>query len=76
METIAKRLSELKAGENAQVQGYNIETVEALRLQEMGLLPGTNVTVIRKRAPGHPMEIEFRGYRLALRNEDADLICL
>ena len=44
------------------------------RLLDMGLIPGTRVTV-RKRAPlGDPIEIWVRGYLLTLRLEDAAYI--
>ncbi|MGI6754000.1 MAG: FeoA family protein [Eubacteriales bacterium] len=44
------------------------------RLIDMGLIPGTKVTV-RKRAPlGDPIEICVRGYFLTLRLEDAACI--
>lgn len=41
------------------------------RLLEMGLTPGTDVT-LRKRAPlGDPLELSLRGYELSLRAADA-----
>jgi len=41
------------------------------RLLDMGLTPGTLVSV-RKVAPfGDPLELTLRGYELTLRNEDA-----
>ncbi len=41
------------------------------RLVDMGLTPGTTVTV-RKVAPfGDPIEVNLRGYELSLRKEDA-----
>ncbi len=46
------------------------------RLLDMGLTPGTKVTV-RKRAPfGDPLELCLRGYELTLRGEDAHNIKL
>ena len=45
-----------------------------LRLLDMGLIPGTAVTV-RKIAPlGDPIEITVRGYELSLRKEDAEMV--
>ena len=44
------------------------------RLLDMGLIPGTAVTV-RKIAPmGDPIEIRLRGYELTIRMEDAKKI--
>lgn len=74
METVVKKLSELIVGEIAQIGGYISETAESLRLQEMGLLPGTQLTITRKGTAGYPLEILARGYRLALRKEDAELL--
>ena len=46
------------------------------RLVDMGLTPGTEVTV-RKIAPfGDPIEVNLRGYELSLRREDAQRITL
>ncbi len=46
------------------------------RLVDMGLTPGTQVTV-RKIAPfGDPIEVNLRGYELSLRKEDAAKILL
>ena len=46
------------------------------RLLDMGLIPGTALTV-RKAAPmGDPIEIHIRGYELTMRLDDAALITL
>lgn len=76
MEAVVRKLCELVVGESAWVKGYINETAETLRLQEMGLLPGTRITVTRRGAAACPFEVRVRGYRLALRKEDADLLCL
>ena len=45
-----------------------------LRLREMGLLPGTPVTLIRTAPLGDPLEIKVRGYHLTLRKSEAEHI--
>ena len=46
------------------------------RLVDMGLTPGTEITV-RKTAPfGDPIEVNLRGYELSLRKADAAHIIL
>jgi len=40
------------------------------RLLELGLVPGTHVTIIRHAPAGGPIELELRGYRLCLRRSD------
>ena len=47
-----------------------------LRFLDMGLIPGTRVT-LRKIAPmGDPIQIQVRGYELTIRREDAAKIAL
>ncbi len=41
------------------------------RLLEMGLVPGTTVSVVRRAPLGDPIEISLRGYRLSLRTAEA-----
>lgn len=41
------------------------------RLLELGLVPGTNVMVVRVSPLGDPLELEVRGSRLSLRKKEA-----
>lgn len=45
-----------------------------LRLREMGVLPGTNVKLLRVAPLGDPLEIQIRGYNLSLRRAEAAAI--
>ncbi len=60
--------------------GMNLKVLEigdsALkdRLMTMGLIPGTNVKVLRSAPLGDPIAIGIRSYNLALRREDAEKI--
>ncbi|WP_404424583.1 ferrous iron transport protein A [Nibricoccus sp. IMCC34717] len=45
-----------------------------LRLREMGVLPGTKVTLIRTAPLGDPLEIKVRGYHLSLRKSEAEQV--
>lgn len=42
-----------------------------VRLQELGLVAGTQVRVVRRAPLGEPIEVEIRGSRLAMRNHEA-----
>lgn len=42
-----------------------------LRLLEMGMTPGTEVTITRRAPGGDPIEIRVRGTRLCVRRADA-----
>ena len=48
----------------------------ALRLLEMGLTPGTQVTLIGTAPLGDPLEFEIRGYRLSLRKTEATRVTI
>lgn len=64
-------LSELKIGQTAKILNININNVNVKRhLLDMGLTKGTKVR-IKKIAPmGDPIDVEIRGYELAMRKED------
>ena len=43
-------------------------------LLDMGLIQGTEVTVVQYAPLGDPVEVNVRGYELSLRKADADMI--
>lgn len=65
-------LSALEIGSQASVVDYPLSGAAFLRLREMGLLPGTTITLMRKAPMGDPIEIKVRGYNLTLRKSEAD----
>lgn len=46
----------------------------AIRLMEMGLVPGIDVRLIGQAPLGDPLELELRGYRLSVRRSEADRV--
>jgi ferrous iron transport protein A len=66
------KLSQLAVGASAVVRAYPKTGQAFLRLREMGLLPGTTVTLVRTAPLGDPLEIKVRGYLLTLRRSEAD----
>ncbi len=42
----------------------------ALRLHNLGFVPGTEIEVLRRAPFGGPIEVEIRGYRICLRQDD------
>ncbi len=44
------------------------------RMLQMGVTPGTLVTIVRKAPLGDPIEIAVRGYSLSLRKAEARLV--
>lgn len=67
-------LDKLPAGQSAVIDAVGGEGPLRLRLLELGLLPGTKITVTRLAPGGDPMELRLRGYELSLRRGDAALI--
>ena len=64
-------LAELKIGQDAVIRAVGGQGELRHHLLDMGLTPGTEVT-LRKVAPmGDPIELELRGYELTLRLDDA-----
>ena len=64
------RLSELKKGASAIILHINDEQL-AVKLYEMGCLPGEKVTVENIAPLGDPLAITFSGYKLFIRQSDA-----
>ena len=71
-----RTIDELTIGESGVISQVGGEGALRLRFLDMGLIPGTTVT-LRKIAPmGDPIQIQVRGYELTIRREDARKIDL
>ena len=70
----ATNLAQLQPGASALIKSYPQAGPAFTRLREMGLLPGTRVTLVRVAPLGDPIEIQVRGYRLSLRKTEAALV--
>ena len=70
----SRKLSDLRPGESGVVRRVNTTTPVAQRLLELGLLPRTSVRALRRAPLGDPTVFEFRGYRLCLRQDEAEQI--
>lgn len=68
------KLSDLKAGDRAQIVSVHAKGSVRQRLQEMGITRGETLRV-EKRAPlGDPMELVIRSYHISLRREEGACI--
>ncbi|HYP18074.1 MAG TPA: FeoA family protein [Opitutus sp.] len=65
-------LSALAVGASALVKDFPKSGPAFIRLREMGMSPGTRVTLVRTAPLGDPIEIKIRGYSLTLRKSEAD----
>lgn len=68
------RLSELEPGTQAKVASVRGSGPISLRLQEMGIVPGISLRVVKTAPFGDPFEIRLLGYSLAMRKNEADLV--
>ena len=64
-------LNTLKVGELARVDSLDFHAAHRRRMQDIGLIDGTEVKCLRKAACGDPVAYLIRGAVIALRNEDA-----
>lgn len=67
-------LNKLAPGNSGVISSVGGEGALRLRLLDMGLIPGTSVSVHKVAPLGDPIEIRIRGYQLTLRLEDASYI--
>lgn len=65
-----RTLSDLKIDQKGTILGFTDETL-AVKLMEMGCLPGTEVSVALIAPLGDPMAISVSGYQLSLRKDEA-----
>jgi ferrous iron transport protein A len=70
----AQPLTALKIGAAGTVSEIKLRPEQRGRLQEMGLLVGTPVQLVRFAPLGDPVEIKVRGYNLTLRRHEAEQI--
>ena len=67
-------LRDLKIGQSAIITAVNGEGALRQHLLDMGVIPGTEVTLVKYAPMGDPMEITIHGYKLTLRLVEADKI--
>lgn len=67
-------LSKLEQGKQAVVLGIDSDNDMHRRLQDIGLIRGTNVTCVQKSPLGDPVAYLIRGAVIALRSEDSSCV--
>jgi Fe2+ transport system protein FeoA len=66
-----RALDQLGSGERGVIVRLAGEPEISRRLMELGLVPGTPVTVVRRAPLGDPIELTARGVHLSLRRTEA-----
>jgi len=64
-------LDELDIGKAATIESIDGDGPLIQRLMALGLLEGSEVSVVRRAIGGDPIEIEIMGYALSLRRAEA-----
>lgn len=67
-------LSLLGPGEEAVILDVDGESVECLRLRDLGLVRGTRIRSVKRAPLGDPIVYDLRGYRLCLRRSESDRV--
>jgi len=66
-----KTLNEVPVGQTAKVKKLLGEGPLKRRIMDMGILKGTEITVVKVAPIGDPIEINLRGYDLSIRKNEA-----
>jgi Fe2+ transport system protein FeoA len=68
---VMTKLRDLEIGSRGRVTSVDTSNDIGVRLLEMGVTPGAELTLLGKAPWGDPLEYEVRGYRLSLRRTEA-----
>ena len=69
-----KTLGDVAVGESGEVVKLHGEGALRRHLMDLGLLKGTEFTVVKVAPLGDPVEIKVRGYELSIRKEEAAIV--
>lgn len=67
-------LADLEKGQTRTVLSVRGEDAVTRRLMEMGVVPGVSVRMVKAAPFGDPVEINVRGYSLAMRRREAESV--
>ncbi len=67
-------LRNLKVGQHARVVRVQADGELGRRIRDMGLVPGTEVTIVGRAPLKDPVALRLLGFTLSLRNSEADYV--
>lgn len=67
-------IRDMKIGQTAKVEKIRLDGALRQHFLDMGIIPGTEITLIKYAPMGDPMELRLHGYELTLRIADAQEI--
>lgn len=68
------RLSDCLIGHNVRISDITMSDSHRKRMMDLGLIPGTEVKVVRKAPLGDPIVVSVRGYLVSFRMSEAKSI--
>jgi Fe2+ transport system protein FeoA len=71
---LSTALAELERGETAEIEEVMVVGPLGQRLADLGFLPGTRVTLVRRAPLGDPAVYELRGSQMCIRRSEAGAI--
>lgn len=71
---IDKTLNMLEIGQRARVIQVKGRGSSRKRLLDMGMVPGTVLSVTKKAPMGDPIDFKLKGYNLSLRKQEAETV--
>lgn len=70
-ETVENTLNNLQPGQKAKILKVLAKGTVRRKLMDMGLVPGSEIEVIRTAPLGDPIEFRIKGYSLSIRKQEA-----
>ncbi len=67
-------INNLKPGDKAAIVGFNVDLKLQSRLVEMGLIPGSEIRLVKTAPLSGPVELKIRDYYISIRRNDAGKI--
>lgn len=67
-------LDRMEPGSSATIVRVEAKGTARRRIAEMGLCPGTKITMVRRAPLNDPVEFTVRGYFISLRNSEASTV--
>lgn len=71
---VTQTVADLKPGDEAVIRDFTTSDDSMLRFRELGMLPGTTISLVRRAPLGDPLELSVRGSLLSVRAHEAKLI--
>jgi len=70
------KLDQLDIGQTATITGIDGDGPLIQRLMALGLLEGSEISVVRRALGGDPIEVQVMGYSLSLRRAEASRVAV